>query len=121
MALQLGKFQSLQKASNPSIQIADGVSGLKAGAPLRIWIDGFEAFFGDWKNPNFSTIPCQHMLFYWLFSNIDGFSLTHQTHADEAPEREALMLTFFGNMYPSCVQTLNRGYLLEVYLLKDHP
>ena len=28
----------------------------------------------------------------------DGFGRTHQTHADEAPEREALMLTFFGNM-----------------------
>ena len=30
-------------------------------ASLGIWIDGFEAFLGDWKLHNFSAIQCQNM------------------------------------------------------------
>ena len=69
---------------------------INSGATSGSEFDGFEAFLGDWKLPNFSAIQCQNMSFYWISSKIDGFEnhslkidgfgRTHRTHADEAPE-----------------------------------
>ena len=73
---------------------------IKSGASLGVWIDGFEAFLGDWKLPNFSAIQCHNMSFYWISSKIDGFGRTHRTHADEAPATMDTLVQREGGSYP---------------------
>ena len=46
---------------------------LSTEAPSGIWIDGFEAFWVDWKLLEFSAIQFQNASFYRILSKIDGF------------------------------------------------